>query len=438
MVGSSPRRVMTYALCVLVVLLPSDLLKSSAAGCGGNLTAPSGGPVTSPNYPSNYGDNDLCEWLITVPAGSTIRLTFDSFDTEDGNDVLLIYDGASDSDVEVVHWLTGHQSVNPITSTSNVIFLRFTSNDSGTRSGFRFSYTSHAIYETCGLSVFRHFPQTGCGGSAVDIASHIGVTLEFCIQACCASSTCLSFQYNTQNTNCYLKNKLCSAGEKVSAVHGNMYDRLDGCPNGYSYLAHTHLCYRADVSESTYDQALTTCQSDGGTLAMPRDNTTNDFLIALKNDANPNIGFWFGLDRKDGSWNYVDGGELSYTDWGDGEPNNAGGAENCAMYIPATHASKGNNWNDAPCSGSKGSICEVGANVALGKTAFQTSSREPASVAVDGNTATNYDAGSCTHTVSDYGEDNPAWWVDLGQSYVIDRYVYSISPDPLSITDMTA
>ncbi|XP_078603367.1 CUB domain-containing protein 2-like [Branchiostoma floridae x Branchiostoma japonicum] len=104
MAGSSPRRVMTYALCVLVLLLPSDLLKSSAAGCGGNLTAPSGGPVTSPNYPSDYGDNELCEWLITVPAGSTIRLTFDSFDTEDGNDVLLIYDGASDSDVEVVHW----------------------------------------------------------------------------------------------------------------------------------------------------------------------------------------------------------------------------------------------------------------------------------------------------------------------------------------------
>ncbi|XP_078603366.1 uncharacterized protein LOC144877331 [Branchiostoma floridae x Branchiostoma japonicum] len=198
------------------------------------------------------------------------------------------------------------------------------------------------------------------------------------------------------------------------------------CPNGYSYLAHTHLCYRADVSESTYDQALTTCQADGGTLAMPRDNTTNDFLIALKNDANPNVWFFFGLDIRDGSWNYVDGGELSYTDWGDGEPNNAGGAEQCAQYFPGNYSDNHklrNKWNDGNCLGGIGSICEVGANVALGKTAFQTSNREPASVAVDGNIATNYDAGSCTHTVGDYGEDNPTWWVDLGQSYVIDRLV---------------
>eukprot|EP00058_Branchiostoma_floridae_P028282 XP_002613773.1 hypothetical protein BRAFLDRAFT_85314 [Branchiostoma floridae] len=66
-----------------------------------------------------------------------------------------------------------------------------------------------------------------------------------------------------------------------------------------------------------------------------------------------------------------------------------------------------------------------GANVALGKTAFQTSTLGDgvASRAVDGNTNTDYTAGSCTHTVGDPGETNPTWWVDLGQSYVIDRVV---------------
>eukprot|EP00058_Branchiostoma_floridae_P013209 XP_002598697.1 hypothetical protein BRAFLDRAFT_107173 [Branchiostoma floridae] len=64
--------------------------------------------------------------------------------------------------------------------------------------------------------------------------------------------------------------------------------------------------------------------------------------------------------------------------------------------------------------------CEPGVNVALGKTAFQTSYSGPGgSVAVDGNTATDYFSGSCTHTILE-GEANPAWWVDLGQSYVVD------------------
>ncbi|XP_019617769.1 PREDICTED: CUB and sushi domain-containing protein 3-like [Branchiostoma belcheri] len=136
MAGSSPPRLEALALCFLVFLLPG------VSGCGGNLTAPFGGPVTSPNYPGNYGDNQDCEWLITVPVGSLIRLTFHSFYLEQGYDFLRIYDGASAS-VAVLQELTGPQSVSPIGSTSNVMFLRFTSDNSVERQGFNFSYTSH-------------------------------------------------------------------------------------------------------------------------------------------------------------------------------------------------------------------------------------------------------------------------------------------------------
>ncbi|XP_019622075.1 PREDICTED: bone morphogenetic protein 1-like [Branchiostoma belcheri] len=118
-----------------------QVTQGNAAGCGGNLTTPTGGPVTSTNYPSNYGNNENCEWLITVPEGSIIRLTFDSFNTEGCCDFLTIYDGASDS-AAVIQTLTGQQSVSPIISTSNSMFLRFTSDHSITRQGFQFSYTS--------------------------------------------------------------------------------------------------------------------------------------------------------------------------------------------------------------------------------------------------------------------------------------------------------
>ncbi|XP_078685510.1 CUB and sushi domain-containing protein 1-like [Branchiostoma floridae x Branchiostoma belcheri] len=115
---------------------------SSATGCGGSLTAPFGGPVTSPNYPSNYGNNENCEWSITVPEGSIIRLTFDSFNTEDGYDFLTIYDGASDNAAEIGRLTGYHAQIIPIMSTSNTLFLRFTSDESESRPGFQFSYSS--------------------------------------------------------------------------------------------------------------------------------------------------------------------------------------------------------------------------------------------------------------------------------------------------------
>ncbi|KAI8517822.1 hypothetical protein Bbelb_038390 [Branchiostoma belcheri] len=115
---------------------------TSVTGCGGNLTATSGGPVTSPNYPGNYGNNENCEWSITVPEGSIIRLTFDSFDTEKRYDFLTIYDGASDNAAEMER-LTGYQpQISPIISTSNTLFLRFTSDGSVSRQGFQFNYIS--------------------------------------------------------------------------------------------------------------------------------------------------------------------------------------------------------------------------------------------------------------------------------------------------------
>ncbi|XP_019646180.1 PREDICTED: enteropeptidase-like, partial [Branchiostoma belcheri] len=109
--------------------------------CGGTLSTPSGGPVTSPNYPSNYGNNENCQWLITAPAGSTISLTFDSFDLESNYDYLTIFDGPSDSAAQLLR-LSG-SPVNPATtSTSNMMFIKFTSNWHVTRRGFSFYYTS--------------------------------------------------------------------------------------------------------------------------------------------------------------------------------------------------------------------------------------------------------------------------------------------------------
>ncbi|KAI8485025.1 hypothetical protein Bbelb_372710 [Branchiostoma belcheri] len=146
-----------------------SVTQGNAAGCGGNLTAPTGGPVTSPNYPSNYGNNENCEWLITVPEGSIIRLTFDSFNTEGCCDFLTIYDGASHF-AAVIQRLTGQQSVSPVISTSNSMFLRFTSDRSVTRQGFQLSYTSLTSNETI-VNVAREKAASQTSTSSGGVAS---------------------------------------------------------------------------------------------------------------------------------------------------------------------------------------------------------------------------------------------------------------------------
>ncbi|KAI8516969.1 hypothetical protein Bbelb_055500 [Branchiostoma belcheri] len=83
--------------------------------------------------------------------------------------------------------------------------------------------------DTCGLPTFRHVPQTDCYSPGLEIATHHGVTLQYCAEACCAASSCLSFQYNT-GSSCFLKTKLCSEEEKTSAASGNMYDWFQVSP----------------------------------------------------------------------------------------------------------------------------------------------------------------------------------------------------------------
>ncbi|XP_078596756.1 C-type mannose receptor 2-like [Branchiostoma floridae x Branchiostoma japonicum] len=132
------------------------------------------------------------------------------------------------------------------------------------------------------------------------------------------------------------------------------YHKAD-CPE--DYLPFQGICYKAFNVTATFHQSLRACSEDGGTLAMPRDKETNDFLVGLKNSIDQRSSFWFGLHDsiEENVWKWIDGEELGdFTDWGPGEPNNAGG-EDCVVYIPP----KKNKWNDMPCLTKLKFICQV-------------------------------------------------------------------------------
>jgi hypothetical protein len=76
--------------------------------------------------------------------------------------------------------------------------------------------------------------------------------------------------------------------------------------------------------------------------------------IAEQNVTNP----WIGLNdiASEGSFVWLDGEQPGFTKWNDGEPNDAGGAEDCGvLYTTGTSVAM---WNDADCSSALPFVCE--------------------------------------------------------------------------------
>lgn len=68
--------------------------QSFVKNCGGILNGTSG-TIQSPNYPSNYGNNNYCEWTITAPPGTNIVININAFNTEANYDRLFILHSAT-------------------------------------------------------------------------------------------------------------------------------------------------------------------------------------------------------------------------------------------------------------------------------------------------------------------------------------------------------
>ena len=130
--------------------------------------------IQSPNYPDSY-DNDLtCKWLISVPHGSHITLSFSQFDVrflvilissdlfsnhcyclfllqmEDTNDFLSIHNGGSD-DSEMVTNITGQIKDTKVSTSGNQMFVVLHSNEEIVRKGFH-AMIMESKYHTCSIT----------------------------------------------------------------------------------------------------------------------------------------------------------------------------------------------------------------------------------------------------------------------------------------------
>lgn len=118
--------------------------------CPYYLNLPTGGRFTSPNYPSNYGNNDYCTLLIEAPPGQYIYLKFVSFNLESRYDFVEIFDGSWVGSRRIVK-ASGTQAPQDIYSSGRFLFARFRSDGSFVRRGFLATYhgVSYSKRNTC-------------------------------------------------------------------------------------------------------------------------------------------------------------------------------------------------------------------------------------------------------------------------------------------------
>uniref|UniRef100_A0A8B9M5V5 Enteropeptidase n=1 Tax=Accipiter nisus TaxID=211598 RepID=A0A8B9M5V5_9AVES len=72
----------------------SDESEKTCTVCDGKfMLTDSSGFFYSMNYPKPYNANIICQWIILVPQGLSIKLNFTSFDTQQYADILNIFEG---------------------------------------------------------------------------------------------------------------------------------------------------------------------------------------------------------------------------------------------------------------------------------------------------------------------------------------------------------
>lgn len=94
------------------------------------------GQISTKNYPGNYDDNSNCQWLIQVEDGYKIEFNFTDFSIETWFDYVDVFDGPTMSSKLIKKYSGLDKTFNVITSTSNAILVRFSSDDQESYRGF--------------------------------------------------------------------------------------------------------------------------------------------------------------------------------------------------------------------------------------------------------------------------------------------------------------
>lgn len=97
------------------------------------------GTITDGSLDFDYNNSSSCMWLINVETAISIGLDFVSFDLEDGNDVVKIYDAVTN---EQVAEYTGTTIPDELNVATTQLLIAFNTNKTITGEGFEINYSA--------------------------------------------------------------------------------------------------------------------------------------------------------------------------------------------------------------------------------------------------------------------------------------------------------
>ncbi|XP_078357451.1 uncharacterized protein LOC144642360 [Oculina patagonica] len=126
-------------------------VKGQCSQSGITLTGTSGN-VSSPSYPSNYPNRQTCRWIITVPQGYLVRLSFEVFQLETcavpspvcSCDHVEVRDGRDGSSKQLGRYC-GNDQPSPVHSSGRFMWMEFDTDLTGNEKGFLANFIAVAI-----------------------------------------------------------------------------------------------------------------------------------------------------------------------------------------------------------------------------------------------------------------------------------------------------
>ena len=123
--------------------------------CNGEtlLAAPTG-TFTDGSGTTNYGNNQLCYWLIAPPCATSVTLSITQLNTELNYDGLIVYNGNS-TKAAVLGAFSGTTIPSSVTSTGGEMLVAFVSDFATTLQGFSANYTSAGSAYCSGITTLN-------------------------------------------------------------------------------------------------------------------------------------------------------------------------------------------------------------------------------------------------------------------------------------------
>jgi hypothetical protein len=204
------------------------------------------------------------------------------------------------------------------------------------------------------LDLVDIYTDRDCGGNDINTNTIIMPDLESCVAQCIDTTNCVAVLYNKVLMTCWLKHT-CKV---FTNLPPNVADVaiLIACDVGWkTYDGH---CYKFTTSTQTWDAGKTLCQAEGADLVSIHSAAEHAFVVEIRP---VDYDFYVGLRRitpSSSEWEWSDGTPVDYTNWYPGEPNNAGGIEECAKPAPSWSY----QWNDHQCNNTLRCVCKKAKN----------------------------------------------------------------------------